>query len=162
MDSLPLALHRRDPSRQEPHLPLLRKAPVLIIAVDFDGTLVEHKFPKIGRSVPGAFEALKILQAEGARLILWTMRSDNREADGPVLTEAVEFCRQNGVEFWGINHNPEQSSWTSSPKAYAQVYVDDAALGCPLYRPHDGSRPYVDWSFVLPQLQDLLDRKKAA
>jgi hypothetical protein len=107
-----------------------------IIAVDFDGTIVEHEFPEIGRPVPGAFEWMKKWQQAGALLILWTMRSDGRTGggreNGPVLTEAVEFCRKNGVEFHAVNANPSQAVWTSSPKVYAHIYVDDAAAGCPL------------------------------
>ncbi len=127
----------------------------MIVAIDFDGTIVEHRFPDIGRPVPGAFEWMKKFQQAGARLILWTMRSDGRTGEGkengPVLTEAVEFCRNNGVEFWGVNTNPEQKSWTCSPKCYAHLYVDDAALGCPLAESKEmGARPMVDWSVVGP------------
>ena len=137
----------------------------MILAIDFDGTLVEHKFPDIGPEIPGAFDWLKKFQEAGAKLILWTMRSDGRNGkgkeNGPVLTEAIEFCRSRGVEFWGVNTNPEQSSWTQSPKAYAHVYIDDAAFGCPLVKGEpdawDGSyRPYVDWDKVGPKIMRLL------
>ena len=127
----------------------------MFIAVDFDGTIAEHEFPDIGNAVPGAFDWMKEWQAAGAKLILWTMRSDGRTGDGkengPVLTEAVEFCRANGVEFWAVNANPTQAAWTGSPKCYAHVYVDDAAYGCPL-RParKAGVRPCVDWEKVGP------------
>lgn len=128
------------------------------IALDFDGTLVEHQFPDIGPEVPEAFDWLRRYRAAGARLILWTMRSDGRcgagKANGPVLTEAVEFCRARGVEFWGVNVNPEQAAWTQSPKAYAHVYVDDMAAGCPLTGlPR---RPYVDWRLVGPAVMAML------
>ena len=118
-----------------------------IIAVDFDGTIVEHRYPDIGRPVPGAIEALLEFQGLGARLILWTMRSDGQR-DGDVLTLAVEWCRKRGLEFWGVNQNPEQS-WSRSPKAYAHRYIDDAAVGCPL-RPSltAGARDMVDWERV--------------
>lgn len=133
----------------------------MIIAVDFDGTIVEHKFPEIGRPVPGAFRWLKAWQKAGAKLILWTMRSDGRSGEGrengPMLTEAVEFCRSHGIEFWGINQNPEQVAWTQSPKAYAHLYVDDAAFGCPLRESKRlGDRPMVDWKSVGPMVQKLL------
>lgn len=131
-----------------------------IIAIDFDGTLCEHRFPEIGMEVPGAFDWLRQFQAAGARLILWTMRSDRRAiasspeghtADRGYLTEAIEWCRARGVEFWAHNRNPEQSDWTDSPKAYAQIYIDDAAHGCPLREmPRMGARPAVDWSIVGP------------
>lgn len=129
------------------------------LAVDFDGTIVVHEFPHIGEPVPGAFEWLKRFQEAGARLILWTMRSDSRKGEGkengPVLTQAVEFCRANGIEFWGINENPEQGSWTCSPKAYAQIYIDDAAFGCPL-RENPNGRPFVDWDQVGPAILNIL------
>lgn len=140
----------------------------MIIAIDFDGTIAEHEFPEIGAAVPGAFEWMKKWQEAGAKLILWTMRSDGRSADGkkengPVLTDAVEFCRKNGIEFFGVNVNPGQASWTGSPKAYAHVYVDDAAYGCPLrHSGKFGSRPMVDWSKVGPQIHALLLEQKPA
>jgi hypothetical protein len=115
--------------------------------------------------VPGAFEWMKKWQEAGAKLILWTMRSDGRTADGskengPVLTDAVNFCREHGVEFWGVNRNPDQGGWTQSPKAYASIYVDDAAFGCPL-RPASkrGVRPMVDWSVVGPAVLEILTKK---
>lgn len=122
----------------------------LIIGVDFDGTIVDHKYPEIGKPVPGAFKYLKKFVKAGARLVLFTMRSDGKTA-GDVLTQAVEFCKTNGVEFWGVNENPEQKIWTTSPKAYCHAYIDDAAACCPLLdnKKVDG-RPYVDWSVVGP------------
>jgi len=138
----------------------------LIIAIDFDGTIVDHRFPDIGMPVPGAIEWMKRFQAAGAKLILFTMRSDLRseamsdeghKADRPYLTEAVEYCRAHGVEFWGVNENPEQGSWTLSPKPYAHVYIDDAAFGCPLREsPRMGGRPMVDWSAVGPAVMKML------
>lgn len=118
-----------------------------IIAVDFDGTLAHHKFPKIGKPVPHAVRWCKKFQKAGARLILWTMRSDGQRS-GDVLREAVEWCRERGLVFWGVNENPEQD-WSSSCKAYAHIYIDDAAHGCPLKNGKDG-RAYVDWAVVGP------------
>lgn len=133
-----------------------------IIAIDFDGTLCDHRFPEIGTENPGAFHWLKEFQKAGAKLILWTMRSDHRSegisAEGhpatrDYLTEAVEWCRARGVEFWDVNRNPEQASWTSSPKCYAHIYIDDAAHGVPLREmPRMGSRLAVDWQEVGPQV----------
>lgn len=108
------------------------------VAVDFDGTIVEHEYPKIGKVVPGAFETINALVTKGHKVILHTMRS------GKELNEAVEFCSGHGIVFYGVNHNPTQKSWTTSPKAYAQYYIDDASIGCPLINPDKG-RPYVDW-----------------
>ena len=93
----------------------------MFIAVDFDGTIAEHDYPDIGLAVPGAFKWMREWQDAGAKLMLWTMRSDT-EGDGPTLTQAVEFCKANGVEFYGVNKNPSQSSWTNSPKCYANIY----------------------------------------
>lgn len=116
------------------------------VAIDFDGTIVGHCYPEIGPLVPGAIETMLEMQAAGYKLILWTMRSDD-STDGAVLTAAVNFCKSYGIEFWGVNNNPKQKEWTSSPKAYARAYIDDAALGCPL-RDHPSARvtrPCVDW-----------------
>ena len=71
----------------------------MIIAVDFDGTIVEHKYPEIGRELPFAIETLKKLQQERHRLILWSVR------EGKLLQEAVDFCRERGLEFYGVSRN---------------------------------------------------------
>lgn len=117
------------------------------IAVDFDGTVVEHEYPRIGNTIPLALESLKLFQERGARLLLWTMR------DGNELDDAVFFMRRNDIKLFGVNENPSQKHWTKSPKAYAHVYIDDAAAGCPLIVPECGvRRPYVDWSIVQPYI----------
>lgn len=136
----------------------------MIVAIDFDGTIVDHRFPEIGGEVPGAFAAMKEFQKAGAQLILWTMRSDMRstgvsdeghKADRDYLGEAVEFCRERGVEFWGVNQSPGQESWSTSPKQYAHIYIDDAALGCPLREnPRMGGKSFVDWSIVGPKVME--------
>lgn len=114
-----------------------------IICVDFDGTIVDHRYPAIGQEIPGAISTLLDLQAMGHKLILWTMRS------GGTLTDAVNYLEARGVNLYGINKNPSQHTWTESPKAYGQIYIDDAALGCPLKEnPRLGGRPYVDWKAV--------------
>lgn len=117
----------------------------LIIAVDFDGTIVEHRFPDLGKPVPGAIETMKECIALGARIILWTMRSDTEPE--PYLTHAVDYLKKNGIELFGVNKNPE-TDWSTSPKAYAHIYVDDSALGCPLIQSTSSGRPMVDWSVV--------------
>lgn len=136
----------------------------MIIAVDFDGTLVDHVFPEIGEPVPEAFDWLRRFKEAGAFLILYTMRADERghrsvemfPGERRFLTEAVEFCRQQGIEFDALNRNPQQDEWTSSPKAYAHVYIDDAAFGCPLSSPKNGGRPTVDWSVVGPAVMEMI------
>lgn len=135
----------------------------MIIAIDFDGTIVTHEFPEIGTPAPEAIGWMKKFQEAGAKLVLWTMRSDGESHGRKVLTEAVEYCRRNGIEFFGVNSNPTQYRWTTSPKAYAHIYIDDAAFGCPLLpNPKAGGRPYVDWSVVGPAVLELIQGKKAA
>lgn len=111
------------------------------IAVDFDGTCVTHEYPDVGREI-GAAPVLRLLASRGVRLVLWTMRS------GKPLQDAVDWFKDHDIPLFGVNENPEQKSWTASPKAYAQLYIDDAALGCPLKPGIEGGRPYVDWVAV--------------
>lgn len=97
----------------------------LIIAVDFDGTIVEDAYPKIGKPKLFAFETLKRLQKEGHRLILWTYRSAIR------LEEAVAFCKENDLEFYAINKSfpEEQFDYTKSRKIHADIFIDDRNIG---------------------------------
>lgn len=115
------------------------------IAIDFDGTCVRHEYPKVGTDI-GAVPVLKRLVAEGHKLILYTMRS------GSELTDAVKWFMVNDIPLYGVQFNPEQAKWTSSNKCYAQLYIDDAALGAPLKLDKDPdieySRPYIDWQSV--------------
>lgn len=113
----------------------------MIIAVDFDGTCVTHDYPEIGKDI-GAQKVLRRLVDSGADLILWTMRS------GKELDDAVQWFKDNDIPLWGVQTNPHQHYWTTSPKAYAKLYIDDAALGCPLIYQSNGQRPYVDWDSV--------------
>lgn len=99
------------------------------IAIDFDGTIVIHEYPKCGRLVPGAKPTILALQANGHKPFLWTMRSWNPR-HRTVLEEAVAFCEDAGITFSGINQSPQQFS--NSKKQYASIYIDDAAAGCPL------------------------------
>lgn len=134
----------------------------MVIAIDFDGTIVDHRFPYIGQPVPGAFKWMRRFQDLGAKLILFTMRSDGRADGGNYLRDAVDFCRERGVEFWGVNGNPEQHTWTGSPKAYAHTYIDDAAVGCPLLDPiREGGRKIVDWETLGPWIEhELVEEQK--
>jgi len=127
------------------------------ILIDFDGTVVTHEFPKVGKDI-GAVPVLKELVANGHNLILFTMRSDvvNPISTSPeiiaesgnYLTDAVEWFKQNDIPLYGIQKNPTQHTWTTSPKAYGQIMIDDSALGCPLEYPKDGTRPFVKWDLV--------------
>lgn len=119
----------------------------MIIAVDFDGTCVDHRYPDVGADVPGAVESLREMVEAGASLILWTMRS------GEPLQDAVRWFERHNIPLLGVNENPTQKAWTTSPKQYAHIYIDDAAFGCPLRDlPRMGSRPAVDWSIVGPAI----------
>jgi hypothetical protein len=131
----------------------------MYICVDFDGTIVDHCFPEIGTEAPGALNWLRRLQDQGARLILFTMRSDSG-VGGNLLSDAVQFLQRNKIELYGVNMNPDQVGWTESPKAYGDVYVDDAAFGCPLIRPEGFSRPCVDWEIVGPALLERLQQNR--
>ena len=97
----------------------------LIIAVDFDGTIVEDKFPKIGKPMIFAFDTLKKLQANGHRLILWTYRH------GKALKDAVEFCKENGVEFYAVNKSYPEEIFDEkiSRKIHADFFIDDRNIG---------------------------------
>lgn len=124
----------------------------LYVAVDFDGTCVDHCYPDVGDDVPYAKEVLRRLVQLGAQLVLFTMRS------GKELDDAVQWFSDREIELFGINHNPTQSRWTDSPKAYAHVYVDDAAFGCPLREnPRSGGRPFVDWESVGQKLIEMAE-----
>ncbi|MCK5829661.1 MAG: hypothetical protein KAH20_05105 [Methylococcales bacterium] len=119
----------------------------MYLCVDFDGTIVDHVYPEIGKPVPHALKWLKKFNAQGANIILFTMRSDGKK-DGKVLTQAVNYLKDNGIELFGINENKTQKSWTKSPKAFGDFYIDDSAVGCPLIHPEGFSRPCVDWERV--------------
>jgi len=125
------------------------------ICIDFDGTCVAHEYPEIGKDI-GAIPVLKELTENGHRLILFTMRSDRKKkkkvgglemiVEENVLTEAVKWFADNDIPLYGIQKNPTQRFWTSSPKAYGHLYIDDANLGCPLIIDDaEADRPYVDW-----------------
>lgn len=96
-----------------------------IIAIDFDGTIVENRYPFIGRIRPFAFEAMEALQIKGHRLILWTHRK------GQKLDDAIKFCRSHGIEFYAVNKNYPEEVWNDSDsrKIVADIYIDDNNLG---------------------------------
>ena len=98
----------------------------MIIAVDFDGTIVEDCYPDIGKEKRFAFMTLKALQKEGHQLVLWTYRT------GKALEEAVKFCRKNGVEFYAVNRSyPEEEldEARMSRKIHADIFIDDRNIG---------------------------------
>lgn len=114
----------------------------MIIALDFDGTVVKHRYPEIGEDI-GAVPVLQALQANGHQFILYTMR-DNHSNDRNCLKEAADWFAKNHINLIGINLNPWQKSWTDSVKVYAPMYIDDAALGAPLIT-NTNERAYIDW-----------------
>ena len=128
------------------------------ICIDFDGTCVSHEFPKVGKDI-GAIPVLNKIVEAGHNIILFTIRSDIEEVSsddynihkqgGNYLTEAVNWFIDNNIPLYGVNVSPKQCTWTKSPKAYGQLYIDDAALGCPLVINKEISeRPFVDWNMV--------------
>lgn len=114
----------------------------MYIAVDFDGTCVTHEYPKIGKDI-GAAPVLKALVENDHFIILNTMR------DKETLNDAIKWFEDNNIELFAANENPTQYQWTESPKVYANLYIDDAAIGSFLcYNPKLSSRPYIDWKEV--------------
>lgn len=103
------------------------------IAVDFDGTIVEHQYPEIGEEKLFAIETLKQIQKKGHLLILWTYRT------GRELDAAVEFCRKSGLEFYAVNKNyPEEVFDSSTPrKLSVEMFIDDRNFG-----------GFVEWSKI--------------
>lgn len=130
----------------------------IVIAVDFDGTCVTHNYPELGKDI-GAVPILKRLVDKGHKLILYTMRSNENEEKllengykihkGDFLQQAIDWFVDNDIPLYAIQRNPTQDEWTQSPKCYANLYIDDAALGCPLiYNINISDRPFVDWERV--------------
>lgn len=117
------------------------------ILIDFDGTCVTHDFPEIGRDI-GAVPVLKKLVQNGRnRLILFTMRSDREDRN--YLSEAVQWFKDNEIPLYGIQENPTQKQWTTSPKAYGQLIIDDICLGIPLkFDESLSDRNFIDWESV--------------
>lgn len=99
----------------------------MIIAVDFDGTIVEHRYPEIGREIPFATETLRMLIKEHHKLILWSVR------EGQLLEDAVNWCRERGVEFYAVNRDyPEETLDNNnhfSRKIKADFFIDDRNIG---------------------------------
>lgn len=93
----------------------------MLIAIDFDGTIVEHCYPFLGSPIPGAIETMKKLQNAGHRLILWTCR------EGEELNKAIEYCESNGIYFESYNHNTTE--YFGQRKVLADLYIDDRNVG---------------------------------
>ena len=99
----------------------------MIIAVDFDGTIVEHKYPAIGEEIPFAIETLKMLRQDGHRIILWSVR------EGELLDDAVNWCRERGLEFYAVNRDYPEETMDNNPhwsrKLKVDVFIDDRNIG---------------------------------
>jgi len=99
----------------------------MTIAVDFDGTIVEHRYPEIGKELPFATQTLRMLIEDRHKLILWSVR------EGKLLDDAVEWCRKRGVEFYAVNKDfPEEDlnkNKSFSRKLKADVWIDDRNIG---------------------------------
>ena len=117
------------------------------IAVDFDGTSVDHEYPAIGKEKLFAFITLKELQKRGALLILWTFR------EGKELHEAVTYCRQNGIEFYAVNRNYPEEQWTDGTprKINVDIFIDDRNVG-----------GFPGWGEVLNMIDPWSDREEQA
>lgn len=111
----------------------------MIIAVDFDGTIVEHQYPGIGREKPFAIDTLKKLAKEHHRLILWTVR------EGKLLQEAIDFCKERGLEFYAVNRNYPEEKHPTERKLRAEMWIDDRNLG-----------GLPDWGTIYQMIQDNL------
>lgn len=120
----------------------------MIIAVDFDGTCVTHDYPLVGQNI-GAAPVLRAIADKGHDIIIHSMR------DGKEIQDARDWFQNNGIYVFGVNVNPTQHTWTQSPKPYAHIYIDDAALGCPLFLSEKHSRPFVNWYKVMQFFIDL-------
>lgn len=117
--------------------------------IDFDGTCVTHDYPNIGKDI-GAVPILKQLVENGHQLILFTMRS------GDKLDEAINWFNENKLPLYGIQKNPTQKNWTTSPKSFAELMIDDSALGCPLkFDGNLSNRMFVDWNVVEEMLKTM-------
>ncbi|MCF2614823.1 BT0820 family HAD-type phosphatase [Leyella stercorea] len=132
----------------------------MVIAVDFDGTIVEHKYPAIGRELPFATETLRMLIRDHHKLILWSVR------EGRLLDEAVEWCRERGVEFYAVNRDyPEESREhdSFSRKLKADLFIDDRNIGG---LPDWGTiyqmvRDHSTWEEVLEQRNSSFEKTEA-
>lgn len=99
----------------------------MTIAVDFDGTIVTHKYPNIGEEIPFAVDTLKMLRNDGHKLILWSVR------EGELLDAAVQWCRDRGLEFYAVNRDYPEETTDNNPhfsrKLKADMFIDDRNLG---------------------------------
>lgn len=117
-----------------------------IIGLDADGTCWKNTYPTIGADIGAQHWLLHIHKTYFVKYLLWTMRT------GKELEEAQAKLAEMEVPIWAVNNNPDQVKWSESKKIYANVYVDDTALGMPLCSV--GRKPYVNWHQAGPLLEE--------
>jgi len=120
----------------------------LVVGVDFDGTVVTHCYPEIGKDI-GAVPVLKRIVNAGHKIVIFTMRS------GKELQDVINWYKEREIPVYGVNENPTQKSWTSSPKAYCHIYIDDASLGAPVKMSHISDKVYIDYELAEHMLEDM-------
>ena len=116
------------------------------IVLDFDGTVVKHRYPAVGEDI-GAVPVLQKLVNNGHHLLLNTKRSHDSDGDD-MLQPAIEWFEEHHIPLYGINENPDQKKWTTSPKVYGDIYIDDAALGAPLKTDESDGSTFIDWDLA--------------
>ena len=122
------------------------------IACDFDGTIVKHEYPAIGEEIPGAIDTLKYMKEKhGCALILWTVRDV-----GHGVEEAVEWCRERGLEWDAVNENVEPIEGLAQHKVLAKVYIDDRGMGT-IMRNGDSDLDEDTWSSIKLHLKKLVE-----
>ena len=139
----------------------------MVICLDFDGTCVKDRFPEVGETLPGAIETLRWLNSRGVKIILYTMRSHQQGVDPEtgklgeikegmtsVLQDAISWFKDNGIQLWAVNYNPEQT-WSNSRKVYGNWYIDDRAIGAPLT-----SEGFIDWVRMKVLLEKIVGGEK--
>lgn len=119
----------------------------VVIGLDFDGTVVKHAYPKVGETLPKCVEYLQEIVSYGGLIVLNTMRGSD------TIQDAINWFEKNRIKLYGVNKNPTQLSWTDSPKPNANIYIDDAAYGCPVT-----ASGYVNWSIVGPDILNLVKK----
>lgn len=114
----------------------------IVVGLDFDGTCVTHEHPYVGTDI-GAIPVInRLIKEFNAKIVLNTMRS------GKYLEDALKWFKDNNINLYGINNNPDQNEWTTSPKVFADLYIDDLNIGIPLIYSNICEKPHVDWKEV--------------
>lgn len=122
-----------------------------ILAVDFDGTVVTHMYPQIGKEADDCVRVLKRVQEAGHKIVLWTCRETDPEAKTDYLRAAVEWMYESGLKLHNVNDTRESDDFRNPQglrrKVLADCYIDDRNIGIPK------KFGCVDWSWVEAQLE---------